>query len=157
VAAQGNNVFFLLLIFVDHFDGQTTARRKPQTLRPGCLSTPRSKTLTTVTGNSWLVVVFSHLMAVNNSDGSATVAIFILRLHNTTPQTTVTHPSHTSPPPADTIIWLVVVLLHQMVANQGQGSAHLSLFRSVSFWHRPGKGASTSEHEPCHRAPAMHS
>jgi hypothetical protein len=33
--------FFLLLIFIDHFDGQTTARRKPHTLRPGRLSSPK--------------------------------------------------------------------------------------------------------------------
>jgi hypothetical protein len=38
---KATTYFFLILIFVDHFDGQTTARRKPHTLRPGRLSSPR--------------------------------------------------------------------------------------------------------------------
>ncbi len=46
----------------------------------------------------WLVVVCSHLMAANNSEGSTPLSIFILLSHNSTHQTTVTRPSHTFHP-----------------------------------------------------------
>ncbi len=101
---------------------QTTVTRPSHTFHPDRISTPNppppltlsfgwllyysapprlphlSKTLTTVEADFWLVVVFSHLMAANNSKGSAPVSIFILRLHNSTPQTTATRPSHTFHP-----------------------------------------------------------
>jgi hypothetical protein len=38
---KATTYFFLLLIFVDQFDGQTTARRQPHTFHPGRLSSPR--------------------------------------------------------------------------------------------------------------------
>ena len=113
----------------------------------------------------WLVVVCSHLMAAKNSEGSVPLSIFILRSHNSTPQMTVTRPSHTfhhdripSPnhprPPTLSFVWLLYYSIEWRPTKADVPPIYL--FFDGCHFGTPDKGTSPSEREPSHRAPAMH-